>query len=77
MALANAQGLIVNQRVASEAADYLARLLAHRNLRRFASYFDLASGSVKNHYITPDEIGAFTSPGKTVTEPARISQGRR
>ena len=77
MALANAQGLIVNQRVASEAADYLARLLAHRNLRRFASYFDLASGSVKNHYITPDEIRAFTASGKTVTEPARISQGHR
>lgn len=59
LALSNAQGLVVNQRVASEAADYLARLLAHRNLRRFASYFDLASGSVKNHYITPNEIGAF------------------
>lgn len=65
LALANAQGLIVNQRVASEAADYLARLLLHRNLRRFASYFDLASGSVKNRYITPDEIGAFITSAKT------------
>jgi hypothetical protein len=54
--MANAQGLIVNQRVAAEAADYLARLLIHRNLRRFATYFDLASGSVRNHYITPEEI---------------------
>jgi hypothetical protein len=77
MALANAQGLIVNQRVASEAADYLARLLAQRNLRRFASYFDLASGSVKNHYITPDEIGAFTAPGNTVTKAALLFQGHR
>lgn len=72
MALANAQGLIVNQRVASEAADYLARLLAHRNLRRFATYFDLASGSVKNHYIAPDEIGAFVASRKTVTESAHL-----
>lgn len=63
LSLANAQGLIVNQRVAAEAADYLARLLAHRNLRRFASYFDLASGSVKNHYVTPDEIGSFMVEG--------------
>lgn len=54
--MANAQGLIVNQRVAAEAADYLARLLIHRNLRRFATYFDLASGAVRNHYITPEEI---------------------
>ncbi len=54
LTLANAQGLIVNQRVAAEAADYLVRLLIHQNLRRFATWFDLASGSVKNHFITHD-----------------------
>lgn len=64
LALANAQGLIVNQRVAAEAADYLARLLVHQNLRRFATYFDLASGSVKNYYITPEEIATFATARK-------------
>lgn len=59
LALANAQGLIVNQRVAAEAADYLARLLIHQNLRRFATWFDLASGSVKNHFITQEAITSF------------------
>ncbi|MBL8190654.1 MAG: ThiF family adenylyltransferase [Acidobacteria bacterium] len=60
LALANAQGLIVNQRVAAEAADYLARLLIHQNLHRFATWFDLASGAVRNSYITPEKIGATT-----------------
>lgn len=59
LALANAQGLIVNQRVAAEAADYLARLLIHQNLRRFATWFDLASGAVRNSYITPEKIKSF------------------
>jgi hypothetical protein len=37
LALANSQGLIVNQRVAAEAADFLNLLLMRRNLRRFAT----------------------------------------
>jgi PRTRC genetic system ThiF family protein len=61
LALDNSQGLIVNQRVAAEAADFLDRLLVRRNLRRFATYFDLASGSVKNYCISPETIGAFTT----------------
>jgi hypothetical protein len=65
LALANSQGLIVNQRVAAEAADFLDRLLVRRNLRRFATYFDLASGSVKHYYISPETIGAFTKMYKT------------
>jgi PRTRC genetic system ThiF family protein len=65
LALANSQGLIINQRVAAEAADYLDRLLLRRNLRRFATYFDLAGGSVKNYYISPETIGAFTTMDKT------------
>lgn len=51
--------MIVNQRVAAEAADYLARLLVHQNLRRFTNYFDLASGAVRNSYITPEKIEPF------------------
>ncbi|MBS1789669.1 MAG: ThiF family adenylyltransferase [Acidobacteria bacterium] len=71
LALANAQGLIVNQRVAAEAADYLARLLIHQNLRRFATWFDLASGAVRNSYITPEQIQRFL-PAK-----AKASQSRK
>lgn len=67
LALANAQGLIVNQRVAAEAADYLARLLIHQNLRRFATWFDLASGAVRNSYVTPEAIKPFL-PLKTNTK---------
>lgn len=59
LALANTQGLIVNQRVATEAADYLARLLIQQNLRRFATWFDLESGATRNSYITPETIKPF------------------
>jgi hypothetical protein len=46
--LVNAQGLIVNQRVAAEAADYLARLLVHQNLRRFAASLKIRGFALKN-----------------------------
>jgi hypothetical protein len=65
LTLANSQSLIVNQRVAAEAADFLDRLLVRRNLRRSATYFDLASGSIKNYYISPEPIGGFTKMYKT------------
>jgi PRTRC genetic system ThiF family protein len=59
LALLNAQGLIVNQRVAVEAADFLTRLLLYENLERYATYFDLPSGSAKSLYITREEINKF------------------
>jgi len=61
LASAGAQGMTVNQRAAVEAADMLDRLLRRRNLRRFATYFDQNSGSVKNYFITREQIGAFTA----------------
>jgi len=74
LALANAQGLIVNQRVAAEAADYLARLLIHQNLRRFATWFDLASGAVRNSYITPEQIQHLLP---VMTEASQSRKGKR
>jgi PRTRC genetic system ThiF family protein len=59
LALAGAQALMVNQRVAAEAADYLARLTLARNLRRFATYFDLESGSARSRYVTPESVMEF------------------
>ena len=42
----NLQSESVNVRVAAEAADYLSRMAAG-NLRRFATYFDLESGTAR------------------------------
>ena len=55
IAVANAQSLAVNQMVASVATDYLLRLLTG-GLKRFATYFDLESGSMRSRYITVNEI---------------------
>ncbi len=52
----NAQDLMVNHFVASIAGDYLMRLLLTKNLRRYATYFDLEACSTRNKYITPDSI---------------------
>ena len=59
LALVNAQSLMVNQRVASEVADYLLRLLVTKNLKRFATYFDLSSGSSRSKYVVPEVIALF------------------
>ncbi len=54
----NAQSLMVNHFVASIAGDYLVRLLVTRNLRRYATYFDLEACSTRNKYITPETLAA-------------------
>lgn len=54
----DAQSLAVNQTVAAFATDYLVRVLLSHDLRRFATYFDLASGSARSLYITPEEVAA-------------------
>lgn len=51
MAVLNVQSESVNIRVAAEAADYLYRTVAG-NLKRFATYFDLESGTARSLYIT-------------------------
>lgn len=59
MALADSQGLAINQRIAAEAADYLVRMLITHDLRKFATYIDLASGTTKSRYITPDFLSGL------------------
>jgi PRTRC genetic system ThiF family protein len=56
LAMADSQGMAINQRVAAEATDYLVRMLLTQDLRRFATYVDLGAGSSRSRYITP---GAF------------------
>lgn len=53
--LANTQSLAVNQMVASIATDYLLRMLTG-GLRKYATYFDLVSGSMRSNYILPEVI---------------------
>lgn len=63
LALLNAQSLSINQRVAAEATDYLLGLTTG-NLRRFATYFDLASGSTRSLYLTEAAVLNATSSPK-------------
>jgi PRTRC genetic system ThiF family protein len=55
--LADAQSIAVNQQVAALATDYLLRMV-WGGLKRFATYFDLESGSMRSRYISPEEIAA-------------------
>ena len=50
------QGLNVNQRVAVEIAEMLSSMLLTRNLKRFAVYFDLESGTTRSAYCTPAAV---------------------
>ena len=71
IAVANAQSLAVNQMVASVATDYLLRLVGG-GLKRFATYFDLSSGSMRSRYIIPDEIaGVIKRPAAFVIQAAK------
>lgn len=58
------QSLNINQRVAIEIAEMLSALLLTHSLRRFASYFDLESGTSRSLYCTPAQIErAFENRG--------------
>lgn len=59
MALLDSQGLAINQRMAAEAADYLVRMLITKDLRKFATYIDLESGTTQSKYITEKEIKSY------------------
>lgn len=50
------QSLNINQRVAVEIGEMLTAMFLTRNLRRFATYFDLETGTSRSLYCTPDHI---------------------
>lgn len=56
LAAANLQSLNINNRIAAEAADMLTRLVLTRNLKRFACELNLAAGSVRSTYATPEAV---------------------
>lgn len=61
LALLNVQSLQINNRIAAEAADMLTRLLVTRNLKRFACEINLAAGSVRSTYVTPEDVARAIS----------------
>jgi len=54
-AIANAQSMSINQRIANEALDMLLRLLSG-TLTRFASYVNCKYGTAWSKFITPGEV---------------------
>ena len=50
------QSLNINQRVAVEIAEMLAEMFLTRSLKRFATYFDLETGTCRSLYCTPDQV---------------------
>lgn len=50
------QSLNINQRVAVEIGEMLTELLLNNSLRRFATYFDLESGTSRSRYCTPETV---------------------
>lgn len=50
------QSLNINQRVAVEIGEMLSEFLLNNSLRRFATYFDLESGTSRSSYCTPEII---------------------
>jgi len=53
---ANLQSLNINAAIAVQAADMLTRLLVTNDLKRYQCAVNLASGSVKSFFCTPEEI---------------------
>lgn len=64
LALVDAQGMAINYRVAAEATDYLNRFLLTGDLTKFATYFDLASGTARSLHITPENVGRYLELSK-------------
>lgn len=71
MAAVNLQSLSINARIAAEASDFLTRLLVTRDLKRFRCDINLAAGSAKSYYATPEEVS------RTINQTVAYVQGNR
>ncbi len=58
------QSLNVNQRVAVEMAEMLSAMFLTRSLKRFATYFDLETGTSRSLYCTPEQVAAAITKKK-------------
>lgn len=59
------QSLNINQRVAVEIGEMLTELLLTNSLRRFATYFDLESGTSRSSYCTLENINEVVKQAET------------
>lgn len=59
------QSLNINQRVAVEIGEMLTELVLTNNLRRFATYFDLESGTSRSSYCTTDSLSKALNQAET------------
>lgn len=59
------QSLNINQRVAVEIGEMLTELLLTNSLRRFATYFDLESGTSRSSYCTPANLSEALKQAET------------
>lgn len=59
------QSLNINQRVAVEIGEMLTELLLTNSLRRFATYFDLESGTSRSSYCTPANLSEVLKLAET------------
>jgi PRTRC genetic system ThiF family protein len=72
----NTQSLMINQRVAAEAGDFLSRLLITQNLKRYATYFDLPTGTCKSSYIIASSISHLIGKSASYLSPSEKSSKR-
>lgn len=55
---AHAQSLLINPMMADVGAGYLYELLVAGSLRRFATFIDVAAGTMRSRYTTPAQVAA-------------------
>src|SRR5579883_574972 len=53
---ANAQSLMINPSMADEGASYLYEFLILGTLRRFATFIDIPTGTMRSRYTTPEQL---------------------
>lgn len=68
------QGFFVNQMVAAVAAQYLHDMIVERELRQFATYFDLREGSVRSLAITESNLLKYLGRHGTTTDESDVRE---
>ncbi len=58
---ANAQSLMINPTMADEGASYLYEFLILGTLRRFATFIDIPTGTMRSRYTTPEQLAEAIS----------------
>jgi PRTRC genetic system ThiF family protein len=75
LATINAQSLTINQAMASIIADYLFRLTLTKDLRKFATFLNLKSGSMRSEFISFSSLRRFQRGGRGRVEKGREEEG--